>query len=1107
MNLLSDRNFREILALCSGRASHSIQYLLTILMGLLVTVSSAILKAAEQTADSSPVTFTDQQLEFFEKEVRPILSTHCYECHGPDTHEANLRLDAREFVLKGGDTGPSIEPGHPESSELIEAINYEADSYQMPPDGKLSSDQIAILSRWVQEGAPWPDEVLKDGDHTEEFNLAERAKHWSFQPVQDVPIPEFQHQQWPLQPIENFIVQKLEDAKLQPGPASSREVWLRRVTFDLTGLPPTPEEREAFLNDESDQAYEVVVDRLLASKQYGVRWARHWLDLMRFAETYGHEFDFNIEHAWRYRDYVVRAFNQDLPYDQFIKEHLAGDLMESPRRTSDGYNESIVGTGFYWLSQGKHSPVSIRAEECDLVDNQIDVLSKSFLGLTVSCARCHDHKFDPITTADYYAFAGYLQSSRFDWPIINDTPQVQASLERIEKLATEGHEKISIPLLQSLNEQLQADVVIAQLKEKLFEEKLITNEPHPFHLWFKLSQLPDINDRNNLMKETSEKISKESDFIKRSVLFEDFQSASSPFWFFSGWGMRKEFAKPFELVPASLVADHWEFTTGAQHHMSQFGRKLEGTLRSDTFKVEKRYIHYLVSRRHGKLEQPRGYKQGSINLIVDGFQIIRNPLYGNLSIQVPLDPQNNWITQDVTKGVGRKAYIEILDEDDGDLILNEIRFSDDPNPPLTTINKSIYQTLENSDLSKLDETCYQLIRSITSRAVSHRETLNADDIHLLNTVVRAARPLAPRPLKKRKSNFREGLTKLLKTIPEAKKAVAIARGTPERETILIRGNPEKQGDFVPRRFLEVFEEENSTIEETNRLALAEKIASAENPLTARVIVNRLWQHHFGRGIVASSDNFGVLGQRPSHPELLEFLARELIRQHWSLKALHRQMVLSQTYRMASEQSDSLAEEQDPANLLWHRMPIRRLEAEAIRDSILLISGELSPDLEGHSVLPYLSEFMEGRGRPTRSGPLDGDRRRGLYLNVRRNFLNPMFLAFDYPTPHSTIGRRSISNVPSQALAMMNNPFVVDQASKWVTHLNEEQSTSQLIPQQITRMYLQAYGREPTVDEIASGMNFLDQQQQEYVGDPSAIEKSWADYAHVLFNVKEFIYLK
>ena len=387
--------------------------------------------------------FTDAQIEFFESKVRPILVDHCYECHGPDADppEGGLSMVSRKAILAGGDSGPGIDLDDLKESNILSAVQY-GDLFQMPPDSRLSEDDIQIIRRWVMDKAPWPAESDIDVARADsEFDLAKRkSEHWSWQAISDPAIPKIKTSDWPSDSIDNFILAKLEDAGLSPAKPADRAVWIRRVTFDLTGLPPTATEIENFLNDESNSAFETVVDRLLASPRYGERWARHWMDLVRYAETCGHEFDYELPNAWRYRDYLIRAFNTDVPYNDFLVEHLAGDLIQSPRRNPDNQiNESVLGTGFWFLGEATHGPVDVKADEAGRIDNQIDVMGKTFLGLTIACARCHDHKFDAISAEDYYAISGFLQSSRRQNVMLDPHRRI----ERLHTRATDASQKIA----------------------------------------------------------------------------------------------------------------------------------------------------------------------------------------------------------------------------------------------------------------------------------------------------------------------------------------------------------------------------------------------------------------------------------------------------------------------------------------------------------------------------------------------------------------------------------------------------------------------------------------------------------------------------------------
>ncbi|MFK7768359.1 MAG: DUF1549 domain-containing protein, partial [Mariniblastus sp.] len=415
----------------------------TILLSFAFAISSLTFSTIALYAqdENQPQKFTDQQLEFFENKVRPLLVEHCFDCHGPDASpiEGSLSLASRKAMLSGGDTGPAIVAGHPDKSLMIDAINY-GEVYEMPPDTKLPAEDIETLTRWVKDGAAWPSSSNTEVTTKSAFDLKQRKKdHWCWQPIKKSKPPSVKNTQWPNDPIDAFILNKVESAGLKiAGPAKKRTL-IRRAYFDIIGLPPSPDQVQAFIDDDSDNAFEKVVDQLLASPHFGERWARHWMDLIRYAETGGHEFDYPIPYAHRYRDYLIRAFNEDVPYKQFLQEHIAGDLIKKPRRhPTEDYNESIQGTGFWFLHEAKHAAVDSKAEEARTIDNQIDVMSKTFLGLTVACARCHDHKFDAISTEDFYSLSGFLQSSRRQDAMLDPGRKIENSFAKAVKLVGQG---------------------------------------------------------------------------------------------------------------------------------------------------------------------------------------------------------------------------------------------------------------------------------------------------------------------------------------------------------------------------------------------------------------------------------------------------------------------------------------------------------------------------------------------------------------------------------------------------------------------------------------------------------------------------------------------
>jgi hypothetical protein len=977
-------------------------------------------------------------VEFFERAVRPVLVERCQTCHGPEKAKGNLRLDSRTAILNGGESGPAIVPGAPAASLLIDAINY-GELHQMPPKSKLPPQEIAALTRWVELGAPWPDSRRADpaagfqqpaGAVPDGFDLKQRARHWSFQPLGSTPAPAVRDAAWVRTPIDPFILAALEARGIAPAPEADRRTWIRRVTFDLTGLPPTPAEIAAFLADRSPAAHESVVERLLASPHYGERWARHWLDLAAFAETSGHEFDYDIPDAYRYRDYVIRAFNADLPYDQFVVEQIAGDLVEPARwHLTAGFNESILGTGLYFLGEGTHSPVDLLDDEAARVDHQIDVIAKTFLGLTVACARCHDHKFDPISTQDYYALSGYLKSSRHQHAFI-DPP------DRIAGRAAE---------LRALKNALRSRLVESEGGAGLRE------------CW----------QASATAEATTDPAWKEG-----SIVFEDFHQPGYEGWSVTGDAFGTGPTEPGDwFIRRAGSARHAVAVAPGVAHSGLVAPALCGVLRSRTFVIERRYIHTLAAGHDGR-----------INIVVDGFEKIRAPIYGPLTIAVNSN-QPAWHTQDVGMWLGHRAYIEI---DDG-----------------ATVDYTSYKAqgpasyYPGDGFVAVDEICFSDVRPAKTKG---------------SPITRDVVDLGRRDGAGQRQPWDDDLdryARLAAEIPAPSLAPAVADGTGEDAHVLVRGSPRNPGSVVPRRFLEVCAgaSQPAPAAGSGRLELARRIIDRARPLVARVMVNRIWQHHFGQGIVRTPDDFGLMGRVPTHPELLDELADRFIAGGWSIKAMHRLIVLSSTYRMQSEhERGDRAERLDPNNELFHRMNVRRLEAEAIRDALLAVSGRLDRTLYGPSVPPFLTPFMDGRGRPQSSGPLDGDGRRSIYLGVRRNFLNPMFLAFDFPAPASPMGRRNVSNVPAQALTLMNDPFVVGQAELCALRLLTERSgPAPVAPQdRLARIYETALGRLPTAHEIVAAIGFLAEAASADAGpdDP----RVWADLCHVLFSVKEFIYV-
>jgi len=953
--------------------------------------------------------------EFFEQKIRPLLLEHCARCHGDDKArkgkepKGSLRTDGRAALLKGGDNGPALVPGDPAKSKLIEAVRYANTDMQMPPDGKLPEAAIKDLEKWVKDGAVWPNDTstteTKSG-----FDLAKRkAEHWSWKPVTVPAIPAVADMPPSATAVDRFLRAKLKDKNLKFAPAASKPVWLRRVTFALTGLPPTPQELSDFEKDASPEAFAKVADRLLASPHFGERWGRHWLDLVRYAESRGHEFEPDIPNAYQFRDYVVRAFNADVPYDQFVREQLAGDVLPKPRLSQDGANESILGSGFWHLGEEVHSPVDIRQDQADRFDNRIDVATKAFLGLTVACARCHDHKFDAIATKDYYALYGIVEGSGYRQVRFDGWEQNRKVAAEVAKLRESGRRELAAiatvepnpnPVNAALQTWMQKSEIIVD-----FADSAKGNSWFPDDVSFGTGPRP----AGSLSLRTSGKAP--------AVRIEPYGTAAfDPFW------------AGLKLSPASAP------DLGPLGRMQRAGF----SIRTPNFVQTKKNLYYLV----------RG--GGMAYAAVDGHVVLAGPLHGGLVHAIPNADEYRWVAHGMSGYLGQRSHVEFTADPRTDFAIAMVIQSDDAPPAVPPATMKLAGAPDAEALA-------QIVAKVTAA-----EKVLAKDAKW-----------------------------------ESRTALAQWEGTAVDETVFVRGNPRTPGSVVPHRSLEAIAGGDGLKHTTGsgRLELANQWTDPkQNPYASRIAVNRVWHHIFGRGLVPTPDNFGLLGEAPTHPELLDHLATEFVKEGWSTKRLIRKLVLTDAYRMDST-GDAKADKADPTNALLHKFRLKRLEGEAIRDAMLAISGRLDPKLEGKSVPIFLTPFLDGRGRPG-TGPLDGNGRRSIYLAVRRNFLSPFLLAFDTPAPFSTVGRRQVSNVPAQSLILLNDPFVAGQAEVWAKAVLAKPGTT---AERIDAMYLTAFARLPTTAERAACAEFVKGQEKD--------AKAWADLGHMLFNVKEFIYVR
>ncbi len=809
----------------------------------------------------------DEAVRHFETKVLPILRANCFKCHGTGEVKAGLRLSDQASLLEGGESGPAVDLANPDDSLLLSAVNYQ--DYEMPPKGKLAQSQIDEITRWVRAGAPYPESMLQASDesaHSGPPPVNEQTKQWwAFQPVKRPEVPVVPDAAWGHGAVDAFVLAKLRERGLRPNPPADKVALLRRASYDLTGLPPAPEEIREFLADQSPDAFEKVVDRLLESKHYGEKWGRHWLDLVRYGETNSYERDGAKPYVWRYRDYVIRSFNEDKPYDKFILEQLAGDELDAP--TAD----SVIATGYYRLGIWQDEPVDKVASMYNDLDDILVTTSETFLGLTVGCARCHDHKIDPIPQKDYYRMLAFFRNIR-RYGIRGTDSVLEASVTEVNQ-AAEDREK---------NKDLQ---------------------------------------------------------------------------------------------------DHNQRLQAAIREMQRLEQKVEGGLEG----VEKEDFAYEMNR------------------------------------------------------------LAIMKRHAGDM---------------------------------------------------GRKLINPGQMRHYESLLRRRRELEANPP--------TGLAK----------ALCVKEQGPEAPPtfVLMRGNAHAEGEEVGPGFPSVLSPPEPNIvppasgkSTGRRMALARWLASRDNPLTARVLVNRLWQHHFGRGIVRSSSDYGFQGTPPTHPELLDWLAAEFMEGGWKIKRMHRLIMLSDAYRMSSAMDSAEGIARDQANdYLWRFSP-RRLTAEEVRDSILAINGRLNPKMFGPSIYPTMPQaVLHGQSRPGEgwhTSPPAEQQRRSVYIHVKRSLPVPMMASFDAADPDKSCPVRFVTTQPTQALGMLNSDFVNQQAQAFATSARKHAGDD--LRAQVIWALWRAKQREPSESDIDRGVRLIRELQE---ADGASAEDAMKYFCLVALNLNEFMYL-
>jgi hypothetical protein len=903
--------------------------------------------------------------EFFEAKVRPVLAENCFRCHGEERQRGGLRLDSLEAMFKGRGEGPVVVAGDPERSPMIHAVRQDGE-VKMPPRGKLPEESIRTLVAWVKMGAPWPARAAAAGTAVA-GTASLKETHWAFQPIRDPPVPDVADAAWCSSPIDRFILAKLEEAGIPPAPRADRRDLIRRATFDLTGLPPSPGEVDAFVADESPDAFAKVVDRLLESPRYGERWGRHWLDVARYADTKGYVFEEErrFPYSYTYRDYVIRSFNEDLPYDRFIVEQIAADLLPLGEDRAP-----LAAMGFLTLGR------RFLNQKPDIIDDRIDVVSRGLMGLTVTCARCHDHKYDPIPTADYYSLYGVFASAAEpkELPLIAKPEETEAYLAFKKEL--DAREAEVARFLEA-----ERGEIVAKLRKEAgayLIEVATKADPQPN---VPTSEIRAFNraagDLNALI-------------VRRwRERLRDTAKAHHPV--FAAWHAfaaipAEEFAVRARDVAAKAAAN--ELPGGPLNPLA--AQAFAGDPPDGMKAVAERYGALLARAESAWQESLQRDKEPPAALADPALEEIRKELHG-------------------------------------------------PESPASVPPAEAERHLNRAGRGKLN----QLRKKVDEWKVT-------------------ARGAPPR-------------------------AMSLADGPIRSQRIFIRGNARNEGDEVPRRFLDVLTrgERKPFAEGSGRLELARAIASKDNPLTARVIANRAWALHFGAGIVRTPGDFGARSDPPTHPDLLDHLASRLIEGGWSLKKLHRAILLSSAYRQSADGTPE-GFRLDPENRLVGRANRRRLDFEATRDAVLAVAGAL--DLT-----------MGGPAADIAGDPSNG--RRTVYGFIDRQNLPSMFRTFDFASPDTTSPQRHVTTVPQQALFLMNSPFIDVQARRLAAR--PEVASRKEPRERVDAIHRLAYGRAPDEDEAALALRFL---QKQGAGAPEKEEAAWARYAQAILLSNEFQFL-
>jgi len=1001
--------------------------------------------------------------------VRPLLAKHCWNCHGAKKQEASLRLDSAEFIVRGSDNGAVVVAGEPDQSPLVAAVLYEGD-VRMPPAGRLPQAEIEAFVTWVKSGAPWPAEP-----HVPQAKgprQADPQSLWSLKPVVEPPLPAVADRAWPLTAIDYFVLEKLAARGLTPAPPADKCTLVRRATFDLTGLPPTPAEVNEFLADDSDGAYARLVERLLASPHYGERWGRHWLDVVRYADTAGETADYPVPEAYRYRDYVIRAFNADKPYDEFLREQIAGDVFAAEMlaggplegsQAHERYAERLTATGYLAISR-RFGFDPQNYHHLTLADT-IDTLGRSVLGLSLGCARCHDHKYDPVSMGDYYAIYGIFDSARFPFP---GSEEQKRPHDFVPELPPGEVEALVKPHQQRLAE-LKAEV-----------ERL---EP----------------ERAKAEAELQALVGADGDF--------ESQFADAPPG--KPWGMQSG-AKMSDAAQSPYANCYPPGKQGVSFPSEAGNTYVAQTLAAPRTPKTHDVVYFNIDFRNivspaggdGSYRFYLGHGPGAsaaVELFAsrDAFAV-RN---GNGHEVIRPLVEKRWYNVQLAVDLDAKTYSGSVGTPEESVRFSGKAFAPNWDGVLDTFFVDGYGHLpgvkpahEVDNMALRDEPIAELAAGgQASPELTPRDEASQRRIGELKAAIDAAARAA------RERDAWAAQAPVIRTL------YAMAEGAPHNAKIQKRGEPLQPGAEAPRGFLAILGGDRlpEGAAGSGRRELAEWLSRPTNPLAPRVMVNRIWQQHFGRGIVPTPSDFGARGQPPSHPQLLDYLAARFMAEGWSIKAVHRAIMLSRTYQLSSAIAAGQAE-LDPPNELLGRFPRRRLDAESIRDSVLAVCGGLDRSPGGPHPFPAVGSWGFTQHAPFKA--VYETNHRSAYLMMQRIARHPFLALFDGPDPNSSTAERSLTTTPTQALFMLNDPLVHAQADRLARKLLAETGDD---AGRIDAAHQLLFGRPASEAEQQASRQWLSRYLGQIGGAAPEGERliaAWAGYVRTLLASNEFIYV-